>query len=87
MATVTCAKCGEAKEALASPPVGGELGQTIATRICQDCWNEWRETSARLINHYGLNLGLPEHRAELRRAMKEFLQLEPAADQATPPAS
>lgn len=82
MATITCAKCGQAKESLAAPPVGGELGQKIAERICQDCWNEWREQSGRLINHYGLNLGIPEHRTELRRAMKEFLGFEPATDKA-----
>ncbi len=32
--------------------------------------------SGNLINHHGLNLGMPEHRAQLRAAMKEFLSLE-----------
>jgi hypothetical protein len=35
-----------------------------------------------LINHYGLNLGHPEHRAELRRVMKEFLGLAEEAPRA-----
>jgi Fe-S cluster biosynthesis and repair protein YggX len=76
MATITCVRCHASKEALSEPPTGGVLGTTIVARVCPDCWGEWRETSARLINHYGLNLGLPEHRTELRRAMKEFLSLE-----------
>ena len=73
MATIACTRCSEAKDQLDAPPTGGEIGQEIHARICVDCWNEWRETSARLINHYGLNLGMPDHRAELRRVMKEFL--------------
>jgi len=74
--TIVCRKCGESKTPLDAPPVGGELGQTIVSSVCADCWTEWRETSARLINHYGLNLGLPDHRQELRRAMREFLNLD-----------
>ncbi len=76
MATIDCTRCSQSKEPLEEPPAGGELGKTIAERICPDCWGEWRETSAQLINHHGLNLGAPEHRKELRRAMKEFLGLE-----------
>jgi len=76
MAVITCVRCHESKAPLAEPPVGGELGNTIVARVCPDCWGEWRENSARLINHYGLNLGQPDHRQELRRVMKEFLGLE-----------
>ncbi len=79
MATISCIRCKETKEQLAAPPVGGELGRTMQSSVCADCWDEWRETSARLINHYGLNLGVPEHRTELRRAMKEFLGLQEPA--------
>ncbi len=79
--TLQCIRCEETKEPLEEPPVGGELGQKILGQICQDCWEEWRETSARLINHYGLNLGQPEHRAQLRGAMKEFLTLESESPQ------
>lgn len=74
--TIQCIRCEETKEPLDEPPVGGPLGQTIVDKICTDCWEEWRETSARLINHHGLNLGQPEHRQQLRKAMKEFLTLE-----------
>ena len=76
MAMIVCNRCQQSKESLSEPPVGGQLGQMIIAHVCPDCWDEWRETSARLINHYGLNLGIPDHRAELRRAMKEFLGLD-----------
>jgi len=79
MATIVCARCGQSKPSLEEAPVGGELGQSIHERICVDCWEEWRTTSAQLINHYGLNLGMPEHRQQLRKAMKEFLGLEQAS--------
>jgi Fe-S cluster biosynthesis and repair protein YggX len=78
MGVVSCTRCGQAKEQLPEPPTGGTLGERILQEICADCWAEWRETGPRLINHYGLNLGHPEHRAELRRVMKEFLGLESA---------
>lgn len=74
-ATITCSRCEQSKDQLDEAPVGGVLGEAILERICTDCWGEWREMSARLINHYGLNLGMPDHRKELRRAMKEFLGL------------
>ena len=76
MSTVDCTRCNESKASLSEPPMGGELGNTVVERICEECWTEWRETSAKLINHYGLNLGEPAHRQQLRRAMKEFLSLD-----------
>lgn len=75
MPTITCARCKQVKEQLPSPPMGGTLGSRVHATICVDCWEEWRTLSARIINHYGLNLGVPEHRAHLREAMKEFLEL------------
>jgi Fe-S cluster biosynthesis and repair protein YggX len=78
MAIITCTRCMQTTEALPEPPVGGDLGVTIHSRICPDCWEEWRTASGQMINHYGLNLGLPEHRQQLRKVMKEFLSLEPA---------
>ena len=57
-------------------------GAELLANVCADCWAEWRETSARLINHYGLVLGNPQHRAQLRAAMREFLQLDEDEDEA-----
>jgi Fe-S cluster biosynthesis and repair protein YggX len=76
VATVTCTRCSQTRDALDEPPTGGTLGQTIHERICAPCWAEWRETSSQIINHYNLNLGVPDHRQELRRVMKEFLGIE-----------
>ncbi len=76
MATVVCARCHESKPALEEPPVGGALGETIVSSVCAPCWEEWRTASSQMINHYGLNLGLPEHRQQLRTVMKEFLLIE-----------
>jgi Fe-S cluster biosynthesis and repair protein YggX len=56
--------------------MGGAGGQQVLESVCAACWQEWRETSAQLINHYGLVLGDPAHRQQLRLAMWEFLNLE-----------
>ena len=77
MATITCDRCAQDKEQLDEAPLGGPLGEKVVESICVDCWGEWRTLSGQLINHHGLNLGMPEHRQELRRVMKEFLGLDP----------
>lgn len=56
--------------------MGGPAGQRVLENVCRSCWEEWRETSAQLINHYGLVLGNPSHRQHLRAAMWEFLSLD-----------
>ena len=56
--------------------MGGPAGQRILENVCRDCWQEWRATSAQLINHYQLVLGNPAHRQQLRTAMREFLNLD-----------
>ncbi len=78
--TVVCSRCEGEKPALESAPLGGSLGQRVLAEVCAECWSEWRETSARIINHYGLVLGNPGHRAQLREAMREFLGLEEEGD-------
>jgi len=79
-ATVVCSRCEQEKAALGGAPMGGEVGQRVLENVCAECWAEWRETSARIINHYGLVLGNPEHRAQLRVAMLEFLGLDETED-------
>ncbi|HLV79467.1 MAG TPA: Fe(2+)-trafficking protein [Chthonomonadaceae bacterium] len=78
MATITCARCGRAVEPLPSPPMGGQLGETIQNNVCPDCWQEWISQQVLYINHYGLQLADPDDRKQLIAIMKEFLQL-PAA--------
>jgi Fe-S cluster biosynthesis and repair protein YggX len=79
-AVLLCSRCQEEKAGLESAPMGGAAGQLVLENVCLDCWAEWRATSAQLINHYGLVLGNPEHRARLREAMREFLGLEEEGD-------
>ena len=80
MATVQCVRCGQTGEQLEKPPTGGKTGQTILENVCANCWEEWKGQQILLINHYGLVLGDPEHRAQLSKMMREFLNLpEPTA--------
>lgn len=77
MATnVVCARCEQERERLEQPPMGGPIGHKVQENVCRDCWQEWRDTSAQLINHYGLVLGDPAHRQQLSTAMREFLNLD-----------
>jgi Fe-S cluster biosynthesis and repair protein YggX len=78
MATITCVHCGRAAEGLQSPPMGGQLGETLQNKVCQDCWNEWLSQQVLIINHYGLQMADPDDRKRLIQAMKEYLNLEPA---------
>ncbi len=75
---LVCARCEQDREGLDQPPMGGPIGQQILANVCRECWQEWRETSALLINHHGLVLGNPAHRQQLRVAMREFLSLDEA---------
>ena len=78
--TVICSRCEQEKPALDAAPMGGAMGQRLREGVCAECWVEWREASARVINHYGLVLGNPDHRAQLRVAMREFLALDEDED-------
>jgi len=73
--TIVCSRCGLSKEAVPVAPLPGALGATVATHVCEDCWNEWMQTSIRVINHYGLQPAVKEHRARIFELMSEFLKL------------
>ncbi len=79
MAQVTCARCGQTGEQLPRPPLGGTRGQVIQARTCAACWSEWLQTSANLINHYGLQVAVPADRQQLYVVMAEFLKLPEVA--------
>ncbi len=70
---ILCTRCSKNAEPLASPPVGGQLGNTIQQSICPECWEAWLNQQAVFINHYGLLMADPDDRKKLREAMKEFL--------------
>jgi Fe-S cluster biosynthesis and repair protein YggX len=75
MSSIVCVRCGRTAEPMSEPPTGGPLGRQVQASVCPDCWAEWREVSGRVIAHYGLNMGNPDHRHQLRELMKEFLNL------------
>jgi len=75
MAMIRCSKCGQEVEGLEKPPTGGQTGVLIQQNVCPNCWQEWQSQSILIINHYGLVLGDPEHRAQLARMRNEFLSL------------
>jgi Fe-S cluster biosynthesis and repair protein YggX len=77
MSSIVCVRCGRTAEPMSEPPTGGPLGRQVQASVCPDCWAEWREVSGRVIAHYGLNMGNPDHRHQLRELMKEFLNLAP----------
>lgn len=81
MVTLLCSRCDEEKAGLDSAPMGGTNGQLVLENVCADCWAAWREMSTQLINHHQLVLGNPEHRWQLRTAMKEFLELDDDDDE------
>ncbi|MBI4213527.1 MAG: Fe(2+)-trafficking protein [Chloroflexi bacterium] len=56
-------------------PLGGAMGRLVHDNVCEDCWAAWYEQSVNVINHYGLTPALPEHRQQLFKIMKEFLNL------------
>lgn len=76
MSMVLCSRCDEEKTGLDGPPMPGAGGQLVLENVCGECWSDWRTASGQIINHYGLVLGNPQHRAQLRTAMKEFLGLD-----------
>ena len=70
---VNCSKLKRELSALDRPPFPGELGQRIFENISKDAWQQWKDYSVLLVNHYGLNLADPESQKFLTQAMEEFL--------------
>ena len=75
MATLTCIRCNESKEAMGKPPFGGKLGLLIHEKVCGPCWAEWLAMQTKIINEYRLSLGDPKAQQMLDDQMKTFLNL------------
>ena len=73
MSDVTCVRCGQTREAIASPPFANELGRRIAESICQVCWKDWLKQQTQIINHYALDLRDPKARQMLTQQTETFL--------------
>ena len=72
MSEIKCARCAQKRSPLGYAPLPTELGQKIATEVCQPCWAEWLQTQTRIINHYGLDLTNPDAQGFLMDNMKGF---------------
>jgi len=81
---IKCKHCGEKRPAIGFAPFPNELGQRIATEICQPCWAAWLQKQTQIINHYGLDLTSPDAQNFLFDNIKGFLFNEslPTAEQA-----
>ena len=75
MMIIRCVRCEREAEAMPDPPMGGQLGQTVQSRVCPACYNEWANQARLYINHYGLQMADPDDRKQLNQVMKEFLKL------------
>jgi Fe-S cluster biosynthesis and repair protein YggX len=73
MPTITCARCGKAKDGFDRSPFPGAVGARILGGTCRDCWGDWLKQQTMLINHYGLNVMDPQARQFLTRNMQAFL--------------
>jgi len=71
--SIKCARCGQKRAPLGFAPLPTELGQKVATEVCQPCWSEWLQTQTRIINHYGLDLTNPDAQNFLFDNIKGFL--------------
>jgi len=73
MATVSCTRCKQTREAVAFRPFPNERGQRILAEICGVCWNDWLKLQQQLINHYGLNVREGSSKEFLYGQLDEFL--------------
>jgi Fe-S cluster biosynthesis and repair protein YggX len=79
---IKCRHCGEKRPAIGFAPFPTQLGQRIATEICQTCWSAWLQKQSQIINHYGLDLTNPDAQAFLFDNIKGFLfgEVSPTAE-------
>lgn len=74
-----CARCSRQAPAATGVFYGGELGEQIRTRVCEDCWAEWQEAEVKVINELKLNFMDPKSQEILAQQLRDFLMLDGAA--------
>lgn len=79
MDSVSCVRCRKALPALAEPPLPGEIGEEIRSKICTSCWEEWQRAEVMVINELRLDFMVPESMDRLVQHMREFLCLDAVA--------
>jgi tetratricopeptide (TPR) repeat protein len=68
---------GKKAQPLTKAPLADEIGQTIAARVCQECWTSWvKDYSIKVINELRLDLSDEKASAEYDRHMREYLGIE-----------
>lgn len=73
---VLCARCGQVKRKMASPPFRHPQGEVIQQRICPECWREWIHMGTKVINELRLPLSDPQAQRIYDQHMLEFLNLK-----------
>ncbi len=76
MADVTCSRCGTVAPGLDHPPLPGENGNLVRSRVCAACWREWLGMQVKFINEYRLSPTDAQHYEFLVAQMKIFLNLQ-----------
>ena len=74
---VRCQKPGDAPPAHRIP-FAPAVKEKVTASICASCWKEWEDMEIKVINEYRLNFAEPEHRAMLKKACLEFLNVSGA---------
>ena len=77
-ATLRCVRCGRDAEPMPRPPFPGPLGEELRSRVCGDCWEEWRRVEVMVINEMRLNFMEPSSQEILAAEMRRFLGLDGA---------
>lgn len=72
---VLCRRCGTTGQRMSRAPFRGELGQTIASAVCEGCWRQWLDMGVKVINELRLNLTDPAARRIYDQHMMDFLNL------------
>ena len=68
---------GKKAQPLTKAPLADEIGQTIAARVCQECWTSWvKDYSIKVINELRLDLSDEKASSEYDRHMREYLGIE-----------
>ena len=68
---------GKKAQPLTKSPLADEIGQTIAARVCQECWTSWvKDYSIKVINELRLDLSDEKASSEYDRHMREYLGIE-----------
>jgi Fe-S cluster biosynthesis and repair protein YggX len=72
-----CARCQKPGDTPPASriPFAPAVKEKVVAGVCASCWKEWEDMEVKVLNEYRLNYAEPEHRAMIRKACLEFLNL------------